>query len=392
MTYRRALVARPARILLFASLVVAAASCSSRPLPPAPGIGGVAGGGTGGGAGTGGVGARGGGGGRGGSPLGQGGFVPGGMGGTFDDCGYPCLPAGTGGGPATGAAGSSPSACPGLPARLPGARSNMGAAAIDARIYLLGGYVLGGVECHAPLTAYDPADNSYRALGSLPTDLYGAPALVPYGNQLLVLDRALWRYATATDVWSPGRPPDQTIIERAGALGPDFRAYFAGGDLYPSGGETNRVDVYDPNADSWTALPPLPFAGKRMGAAISGNRLYVIGLRSAVYDLATHQWTELPPQPTPRMMLGVVAAQSGQILAIGGFWFGIGSSAALDIFDPKTGAWTVGEYMPIPVFGVAVATGCDGRVFAFGGTSPLGIVPAVQVLGTDGHWGLSPGL
>ena len=91
-------------------------------------------------------------------------------------------------------------------------------------------------------------------------------------------------------------------------------------------------------------------------------------------------------------MLGVVTSDAGQILAIGGFHVGIGSSAALDIFDPKTGAWTVGDYMPIPVFGVATATGCDGRVFAFGGASPLETTAAVQVLGTDGHWLLSPGL
>ena len=70
-----------------------------------------------------------------------------------------------------GAAGSSPSACPGLPTRLAVARTGMGATTVGGRIYLLGGRVVGGRPCHAPLMAYDPADNSYHPLASVPGDL-----------------------------------------------------------------------------------------------------------------------------------------------------------------------------------------------------------------------------
>ena len=91
-------------------------------------------------------------------------------------------------------------------------------------------------------------------------------------------------------------------------------------------------------------------------------------------------------------MLGVVTSDAGQILAIGGFHVGIGSSAALDIFDPKTGAWTVGDYIcrspssasPPPPGATAASSRSE--------EASLETTAAVQVLGTDGHWLLSPGL
>jgi N-acetylneuraminic acid mutarotase len=152
---------------------------------------------------------------------------------------------------------------------------------------------------------------------------------------------------------------------------------------------------YDPLADTWKALAPLPHARGSAMAFEHKGKIYVIGgngmhpgvapatlwsnlpQRSYAdvdeYDPATNTWRARSPMPTPRnhMFGGIV---DGKIYIIGGrlgpsF---IGAATNVDIvevFDPDTNAWGAPQpRMPTARSGggSAVHSG-SGRIFVAGG-------------------------
>jgi N-acetylneuraminic acid mutarotase len=108
-----------------------------------------------------------------------------------------------------------------------------------------------------------------------------------------------------------------------------------GGKLYAFGGRDehtmllNDAEIYDPAADSWAALVPLPTGRSGIGAAVSGARIVVFGGQVAgvgahtfnnaeAYDPATHSWDALTPMPTARHGLGVAAVGNNIYVVAGG--------------------------------------------------------------------------
>jgi len=69
-----------------------------------------------------------------------------------------------------------------------------------------------------------------------------------------------------------------------------------GGEQSGAGGDTNRGEIYDPVADSWTpiALPPWPIVGDASCSVLPDGRLMVgalITTESLIYDPATDSWS-----------------------------------------------------------------------------------------------------
>jgi len=83
------------------------------------------------------------------------------------------------------------------------------------------------------------------------------------------------------------------------------------------------TSVYDPSADQWTELRPMPTPRNHMGAAVLRGRIYVVGGRpgnlpvNEMYDPATNTWTTKPPMPTARSG-HAVGAYRQSLIAIGG--------------------------------------------------------------------------
>ena len=82
-------------------------------------------------------------------------------------------------------------------------------------------------------------------------------------------------------------------------------------------GISNATYVYDPAADSWSTMAPIPVPVAYYASAVINNKIYIIGggtgntgLNNAtnlvqIFDPSTNQWTESTPIPT-----GVFAAGS----------------------------------------------------------------------------------
>jgi len=209
----------------------------------------------------------------------------------------------------------------------------------------------------------------------------------------------VYEYDPAADKWTQKKMMARPVHHQAMA---EYR-----GKIYMFGGYVNQqvsgglsgwepVDnawEYDPAADSWKALAPMP--GKR-GSAIAGEvggKIYVIGggvpqpntaetavlptrpARSVgtneVYDPATNRWETRSPMPTSRnhAFFGVV---NNKIYVIGGrmghsFISVASNTDVVEEYDPSSDSWgAIKARMPTPRSGGASAT-FGGRIYAAGG-------------------------
>ncbi|HOU20836.1 MAG: redoxin domain-containing protein [Kiritimatiellae bacterium] len=165
------------------------------------------------------------------------------------------------------------------------------------------------------------------------------------------------------------------------------RRFFAGaaggGKIYIVGGlmlddsqddiiMTASCEEYDPATGTIRALPDLPVAVSRAGAAVVGNRLVVIGGAQGeeeprfkivqIYDIETETWTRGADLPVARE--GQVFESGGKIYAPGGY---DGTTALRDfqVYDPAEDKWSELPKLPVKT---SAYHGCvlDGQLYLFG--------------------------
>jgi N-acetylneuraminic acid mutarotase len=267
---------------------------------------------------------------------------------------------------------------------MPRPRSELGAAAIDGVIYVVGGF--GG---SAMVDCLDLATNTWRAAADLPQGV-NHPGVAALDGSIYVAGGytddgpatdAFWAYDPASDTWKARSP----LPKARGALG----LVALGGKLYAVGGAYERlggpvsgdVTVYNPATDTWSPLAAMPTPREHLAVAGSNDRVFAIGGRAngdegdqfaaavAAYDPATDTWEDLPPLPTPRGgFAGAFAA--GQVVVLGGER-GTTTFDAVEAFDPATGFWRSLPPMPTARHGVALVAVGD-MVYALAGSTQAG--------------------
>ena len=162
-------------------------------------------------------------------------------------------------------------------------------------------------------------------------------------------------------------------------------AYYFGGYSFSTIQTVNTAYRYDPVADSWTTLAPLPQA-EIVGAAVyypPTNKIYVFGGSdrdaqivfdlTQVYDIASNSWSMGPTMPAPRsqMARGYNPA-NGKIYLNGGYETAFIDSVSGQTweFDPAAGTFT--EKAPSPQIQGGTASGViNGHLMMAGGrTNP----------------------
>jgi N-acetylneuraminic acid mutarotase len=166
-------------------------------------------------------------------------------------------------------------------APMPGARRNAGAAGLDGLVYVFGGE--GEREGAMPIAAYDPrADRWTQKKGVTRVRhcwgvqvvrgkayIFGASGDEDSGPALLEV------YDPATDTISARAPLPRRRAGYATAVVGEKIVVLGGshGENVPLG----EVDVYDPATDSWSIAPDLPRPRCWLGAAVAGDSLFVLG-------------------------------------------------------------------------------------------------------------------
>ena len=207
---------------------------------------------------------------------------------------------------------------------------------------------------------------------------------VAAGSASQMRTNVLWSFDPGTGVWTRLAPYPGTALDHT-ALVP------LGGFLYLIGGVTawpqpsvTTVQRYDPVANTWTAVAPLPVARGATGSAAVNGKIYVAGGLTAaqsvrdftVYDPASNTWTTLPSMPTARDHLAAVEL-NGKFYAIGGRINGqtCAPMRAVEIFDPATNTWTTGTPMLNGHAGHAVGTANNAATTPESNTAQRGDTP-----------------
>jgi hypothetical protein len=245
---------------------------------------------------------------------------------------------------------------------------------------------------------------------------------------------------TGPGTWSEIRPLDQERFE-APAIVRGGVVYYLGGitDICLDGSAActlDRVDVYDPQAETWSSAPPLPAGAPRhhIAVAVVNDIIYLVGgfigilgtaqtftpiaetwafdgttwkqladspmARGActaqtidgkiyiagggitepsaldmltVYDPATDTWQTLAPMPTAREHVASCVI-AGQFVVIGGWLADRGVVSTVESYDPVTGAWSTLAPLATPRGGMG-ATELDGTCYGIGGEEWAGPDP-----------------
>ena len=267
---------------------------------------------------------------------------------------------------------------------LPAARQETGTAALDGRVYVLGGLdaLTGTVDT---VEYYDVAADTWTEVASLPEPLHHI-VTASVGGRIYALgglragfaaDESVYAYDPVANRWDPRA----SLLQPRGA----GAAAVIDGLIYVAGGLRNvSVDdfaVYDPVANTWTSLPPMPTARDHLGAAAVNGIFYAIGGRAGglydvveAYDPAANEWrTDFARMPTARGGLAV-AALRGCIVAIGGEGNGgdpFGIFPQAEIYDPAADTWDSRPDMRTPRHGMG-AVAVRGRIIVPGGARRQG--------------------
>ena len=239
-------------------------------------------------------------------------------------------------------------------APVPEARTEVSVSQVDDRIYVMGGFM-------------EPED---------PEAVERAPAA-----------RTLWVYHTDEDRWeSLGDVPRGThhaaLVEVGGRL------YLIGGYIENTFDPSPRVDIYDPAMNAWMEGAPMPTPRGALAYAVVDGRIHTVGGTvddkegldpeihntdspdqsvgtHEVYDPVANSWERLEPMPTARNHHAAEVVD-GRLVVTAGRAGDDFTMTATEIYDPDEDSWSRGADLRTGRSGVSAAS-LDGWLYIFGG-------------------------
>ncbi len=275
------------------------------------------------------------------------------------------------------------------------ARSDVGVAVVDGKIYAIGGLVLKyqdkttiqSVDVAAN-EEYDPATNTWTYKNPMPTPR-DSFAIAVYQNEIYCIggstgiSRTQGQVLTAsTEVYDPANDTweNRTAMPMAKMWA---IASVVNGKIYVIGGLPNDTltEIYDPAADNWTvgsSAPVEPFGP----SAVYNGKIYVLWGKTEIFDPATNTWSYGAPSPITYTIDSVdntIGATTGFMAPKRMYVFSIGSN---QVYDPATDSWTSGASIPVSRGDFSVAVVND-LIYVIGGVT----VTFPQTIPTDASFG-----
>jgi DNA-binding CsgD family transcriptional regulator/N-acetylneuraminic acid mutarotase len=229
------------------------------------------------------------------------------------------------------------------------ARGRLAAVAVGQQVIAIGGETATGVT--GLVEILDTATQRWRIGQNKPTPVANVSAVVISGTVIVpggytaagVPTSIVERYDPVADSWSTLAPlPSPRFAYAIAAY--QNRVYVMGG--WDGQRYVDTVFIYDAAANRWTTGAPLPLARGFSAAATLDAAIYVVGgyadgrefNNCDRYLPADDRWETCAPLLVTRGGLGLVTA-SNRVYAIGGGWTGYLSFS--EWLDPRTNQWTV---------------------------------------------------
>lgn len=245
-------------------------------------------------------------------------------------------------------------------APLPNPRGHFGAIALNGLIYALGGCI-----GHDPYPAevafahrYDPATDRWAAVAPLPTPRshFEPGIFVRNGRIVIVGGRSrptgresvdeVTEYDPVADRWMALSPlPELRHSPIAALVGNRILAGLGG---RATSNPDNRTIWLERRKSPWRPAAPLPTALGEVAGGVIGNRLYLVGGGAPWtlgLDLGAGRWDDVT-RHAARLGLGdhhAAEVWHGRLYLLGGLR---GGQGAVQIYDPATESWRLGPFMP----------------------------------------------
>ena len=209
---------------------------------------------------------------------------------------------------------------------MPTPRSDFGIAVYHDKIYCIGGYTIEGAGTDVN-EVYDPATDSWETKASMPSARLGLQANIVNGKIYLI----------GGYEWSNGT----------------------------SVGVSSRTEVYDPVSDTWTFKASIPAPVSYSASAVIDNKIYVMTSNlNQIYDAESDSWNTGAPPPVS-VVLASAGATEGVFAPERIYVFGADADMpyyqltvrqfTTQSYDPKNNNWTVCDSIPTVRFDAGVA-------------------------------------
>jgi tRNA A-37 threonylcarbamoyl transferase component Bud32 len=283
---------------------------------------------------------------------------------------------------------------------VPGAPDGTGgqaAALVGSGLVLLaGGYSAGGAMT-ADAAIYDPTQNRWSRAGAMHAPRYGYPLLTLSDGRALIVGGANGNKSTgACEVFDPARRAWEVVgslhVPRYGhtlTLLPNGEVLVVGGN----DGNLKTAEIWNPGSGQWTALPGPPHTQHTATVLRDGKVLVADGGRVDLFDPKTRAWSQATPMPAARWNHTASLLADGRVLMAAGNDYNGDKTITLAtaaIYDPRAkNPWqSTGSLHARRAF-AAVATLPGGHVLVAGGE----ILETNQSLASaeiydpaNGHW------
>ncbi len=254
------------------------------------------------------------------------------------------------------------------------ARSGLGVAVVNGKIYAIGGASNNGFL--ATNEVYDPVTNTWASEVPMPTprEVF---AIASYQNKIYCIGGYVDGFSAtgvnevynpATNTWETKTPMPTPAL--------NLQANVVNGKIYLIGGSPNGTlnQVYDPANDTWFTKASVPTAVSSYASAVVDNKIYVITSNlNQIYDAENDSWSLGAPAP---VVLASAGATTGvfapeRVYVFGAdadlpFWQLTTRNFTVQSYDPKTDSWTVCASMPTGRYSASVAV-VDDLLYVIGG-------------------------
>ena len=277
-------------------------------------------------------------------------------------------------------------------APMPTARTLLGAAEVNGKIYAIGGFSDLNVT-----EEYDPITDTWTTKAVIPSPRFSF-AIAAYQNKIYCMGGLTGRgapfsssvtgaievYDPATNTWEIKKPmPTPRAQSEANVV--NDKIYLIGGR---TGGQHSTVStnqVYDPITEKWETKKSMPYPVVSFSSVVVDNKIYVMGGQDEfndpinldilqIYDCTSDSWTIGTPLPT--IVLNSAACTISEprgyerIYLIGGqlgtHETGGNRTNMVQVFNPENNIWSVGVSMLTARDGLAAAV-VNNTVYAIGG-------------------------